>query len=267
MGLDILPVIGVGEEIPPGFIIEGFDYIRPLTDDICRHHIDHSRSLGLPDVVSRQKLTVIANGPSARDVNLKNIKTPTLAVNGALGLFLKQDCQPSYWAACDPQEQVADFIPDDPPKSSIYLVASKCHPSVFEKLKDRTVWLWHVGDDPTDRPRIPECSTITLCATWLMHRIGFNDFEYWGWDGCYMDGIHHSHGKEDHVYHDRIHINYGGEMKDGEIIGGRIFETTRSWASEAHGAGQFFQLAQYFDIGVKINGDGMFEAARKSLMD
>ncbi len=255
------------EDITPGTVITGFALKTPLTDDICRAHISQSLALGLPEVLGRRRLAVIANGPSAREADLHALSSDrsTLAVNGAIKLFLDQGLAPTYWACCDPQHYVLDYLPADPPRGTIYLVASKCHPSVFERLKGCDVRVWHLLDQTTTgKAHVPLACSITLCATWLLHRMGFTDFEYWGWDGCIMDG-------RDHAAHDiaqgiELHINYGGKIVDGEVIGGRNFGTSRSWAAEAQSAEQFFQLAKYFDISVKLNGDGMFQCAQEFIL-
>lgn len=266
MGLNP-PVIGPGEEIPPGSVIVDFEYLTPLDDATCRDHIRQNLARRLPEALTRKKLTVIASGPSAKYADLRCL-SDTLALNGALKLFTNEGLHPTFWACCDPQEIVSDFLPDNPPKETVYVVASKCHPKVFDKLKDRYVVVWHLRDyDAEGRSRIALASSVTISATWLMHRGGYTDFEYWGWDGCFMDGKHHATSDSDWSKVDRLHLNYGGELKDGEIIGGRIFETTRTWAAEAKGAEQFFQLAEYFDMKISIYGDGMFEAARKLLME
>jgi len=255
------------EEIEPGTEIVGFDFILPVSDEICRQQIAKSLNLGLPEATQRRRVTVIANGPTARQADLRAMLGPTLALNGALGLFLEQGLAPTYWAACDPQEYVASLLPDNPPLDTVYFVASKCHPAVFEKLKDRDVRLWHLLDHPAEgRQRIALASSVTISASWLMHRLGFTDFDYWGWDGCFMDGKNHAGHNADWSGVDTLHLNYGGKVENGEVIGGRTFATTRTWAAEAKGAEQFFQLAEYFDIGIKIHGDAMIECARQAVM-
>ena len=219
----------------------------------------------LPEAVTRKHLNVIANGPSALLADLPNL-TPTLALNGSIKLFTDAGLAPTYWAGCDPQAVLADYLPENPPESTVYFVASKAHPSVFEKLKGRDVRVWHLMDYPAERcSRIALAVSVTISATWLMHRLGFTDFDYWGWDGCFMDGRHHA--SDDSSWGDApLHINYGGKIVDGEVLGGRTFATTRSWASEALSAEQFCQLAKYFDIGVKLHGDGMFKCAIEAIL-
>lgn len=254
------------EEIAPGTEIVGFDFQLPVGADICLQQIGASIARGIPDAVERCALTIVANGPTARQVDLRGIETATLALNGSLKLFVDQGLAPTYWAACDPQERLADLLPDNPPEDTLYYVASKCHPAVFEKLKDRQVCLWHLCDHPAPgRVRQALACSVTISASWLMHRLGFTDFEYWGWDGCFVDGQHHA-GASDWPDVPVMHMNYGGKIQNGEVLGGRTFATTRSWAAEAKGADQFFQLAEYFDIGIKINGDGMFNSSRQAIL-
>ncbi len=255
----------VPEEIPAGAVIE-FAYVLPAGEDECRQNIDNSLSRYLPDAVRRQRLVIIANGPTARNVDLRKIKAPTLALNGSIKLFMEQGVVPTYWAVCDPQELVAGFLPDVPPIETTYFVASKCHAAVFEKLKERKVKLWHISDHRANgRWHIAPSSSVTITACWLMTRLGFTDFEFWGWDGCFMDGKHHASNNDDWSAIPIISLNYGGKIEDDEVIGGRTFSTTNTWAAEARGAEQFFQLAEYFDIGIKIHGDGMFACAQEFL--
>jgi len=262
------PIIQAGEEIPPGSIITGFEYITPLPDEVCNRHIADSLRLGLPEAVERRKLTIIAGGPSAAKVDLWSIDGPTLALNSALRLFVKQGLSPTYFAACDPQMEVADLIPDWVPENTTYLIASKCHPKVFRKLKHRDVRVWHMRDyDAHDRSRIALCCSVTLTATWLMHRLGYTDFEYWGWDGCFMDGKHHAAVDDDWSKVECLTVNWGGKIEGNEVVGGKTFDTTRTWVAEAKGAEQFFQLAEYFDIILKINGGGMMEHAKRHVME
>ena len=235
----------------------------PATEETCRHHIATAVARGLPEALSRQAITIIANGPTALDVDLRAIKGPTLAVNGAIRLFTDQGLAPTYWAACDPQALVADFLPDEPPMETIYLVASKCHPSVIEKLKGRDVRIWHVTAHPSEGlARVMGCTSITMCATWLLHRMGFTDFDYHGWDGCFIGGRHHA--SDDSQWDiEALEMDYDGEIVGDTTVGGRTFETARSWAAEAMDATLFFQLAERFDLGINIHGDGMFRYARE----
>ncbi len=255
------------EEIPEGAVIE-FDYILPVDVETCRQNVSVNCARKIPDAIPRRKLTIVANGPSSRNLDIWKIGGPILALNGAIKLFHDRGTWPTYWACCDPQELVADFLPERPPQETVYYVASKCHASVFQKLQNNIVRLWHVSDHKSEgRWHIAPSSSVTITACWLMNRLGFTDFEFWGWDGCFMDGKHHASNNDDWSSVPTLSLNYGGKIEGDKVIGGRTFTTTNTWAAEAKGAEQFFQLAEYFDIGIKINGDGMFACAQQFIKD
>lgn len=247
MALDVGPL----PQDMAGRVIE-FDIKTPCDEATIRANIAHALRLGLPEAnATPPRLTIVANGPSARQAPLDGL---TLALNGAMKLFLAQGKAPTYWAACDPQELVTQFLPDDPPKATIYLVASKCHPAVFEKLKGRDVRVWHVSDfvdDDTGLRPVPCALTITTIAIPLMLQLGFPRQHIWGWDACYGDdGSNHAVPQAHH---------------EPEIIeldlDGRIFRTTRSWAAEAQDAcNKMLPIYRYLGLDLVIQGDGLVRA-------
>lgn len=208
-----------------------FDVRTPLDDETLRRNVIHALSLGLTEAHpakfprSQPHLKVIAGGPSARQAPLDGA---TLTVNNALQLFTDAGKAPTYWAGCDPQAHLADFL-HDAPANTIYLVCSKCDPSVFEALRDRKVILWHI-DDPCvwdlveHRSPVQTACSITLTSFSLMRMLGYETFETWGWDGCYMDGKHHAN--------DQIHVGNDIEI----VVGDKTFQTTTNWALETQDA-------------------------------
>ncbi len=227
-----------------------FELSPPLDPDTIKGHIAHSLSLGLPTVKqgkNRGPINIIASGPSAKEAPLDG---PTIALNGALGLFTRSGKAPTYWAACDPRERIADFL-TDAPEETTYLVASKCHPKVFEALKGKRVLLWHLNDFETPKPAVPSAVSITLCAMSLLRYMGYNKMDVWGWDGCYgQDGSHH--------------VSHQPHEEDGTIIhlpDGQAFNTTMAWGMEAEDALIQLTLADYQPT---IHGNGMFQAILKN---
>ncbi len=225
-----------------------FDIRTPLPDDTIERHVRHALTLGLPELRDFEypwgdDLSVIASGPSAKHATLGG---KTLAINGALKLFTEKKIAPTYWIACDPQELVADFL-DEIPAMTVYLVASKCHPKVFERLKDRTVLLWHVHDTPTaklleDRFPVARAVSVTICAFEVMARLGWRLFHTWGWDGCIMDGAENARPQANSG--DRITVD----------VDGAEFPTTTTWALEAQDAAQ---ALRGFPFQINIHGGGM----------
>ncbi len=228
-----------------------FDVRVPVDDDGLRANVAANLARGLPEVPAytptSDLITIVANGPTARQCALAGA---TLALNGSIRLFNERGVAPTYWAGCDPQQHMADFL-TDPPKSTTYLVASKCHPDVFEALRDRRVLVWHVDDFATwdlvkDRAPVSTGVSITIVAFELMSRFGFGRFETWGWDGSYgPSGNSHA-----------VPQPHGGQDITVEV-GRASFATTTTWALEAQDARQkFLQTPR----NVKVKGGGMIGA-------
>ncbi|HTH96335.1 MAG TPA: hypothetical protein VL574_02905 [Stellaceae bacterium] len=229
-----------------------FEVHTPLTDEYLCRHVEASLALGLEEASvqapRRQRLTVVANGPSALQAPLG--RSPTLAINNALRLFVEHGLAPDFWIASDPQELVAGFLRDAPPMTT-YLVASKCHPAVFEALQGRRVLLWHCAEPATmallvGRLVVQTSISVTLCALNLMPVLGFHRMEVWGWDGCYIAGRDHA-VSQGHARND-ISVRLGPR---------RRFATTKTWAAEAEEAVRMFQATPRQ---VRIRGRGMIGA-------
>lgn len=244
----------------PGGLVQ-FDIRTPLDAVAIRAHIQSALARGLTEVEvmapREERLTIVANGPSALAAPLR--RPPTLAVNNALRLFADRGLAPDFWIASDPQEFVEEFL-RDPPRETVYLVASKCHPTVFEALRDRRVLLWHCAEPATldllvGHLVIQTSITVTLCALNLMPVLGYHRLETWGWDGCYLAGRDHAVAQPHRG--DDITIELGPTLTSTPTPTSaptQRFATTKSWAAEAQEAVRLFQGTRR---DVTIHGGGM----------
>lgn len=234
-----------------------FESVLPCDEATLARQVAYSASLGLPDADEGRLgvLNIVASGPSARKADFAQIgphlghaAQPVMAVNGALKLLLDQGIAPHWWAACDPQALVASFLPDSPPAQTTYLVAAKCHPSVFQKLKGRDVRLWYVGAAPEGHRSVKTACSVTLTAMSLMRHLGWRKFRVWGWDCCFdANGAHHAGDQGAPSEASRINLE----------VGPRVFQTTATWALEAQDAAHQLAMGDYE---VEIMGDGMVAA-------
>lgn len=236
-------------------------------DEDLAAHVAHALSLGLPEADCEQKnLHFIANGPSSLSYNFDaaanwhhypEAQVETATVNGGLKLFTDRGMAPTYWLCCDPQELVAtDFLSGVLPEETIYMVASKCHPSVFERLKDRKVVLWHVNDVPMKLVRQVPCAvSVTLCALMLFHRLMYRRIDAWGWDLCFaQDGTHHgATGDLDR----RVEIK---DLEIGEGDDALWFKSTPPWCAEITDATGVLPVLKWCGTDVVIHGGGMLGA-------
>jgi hypothetical protein len=234
-----------------------FQTVVPVDDDGLKANVRHALGLGLPDLRDfeypwQEPLHVIANGPSAWQAPIADRSLKTVALNNALSLFPHP---PTYWAACDPQPLVADFLTAHP-EQTVYLVASKCHPSVFERLQGHEVILWHVADSATwpilqDRFPVQAWTSITICIPELFARLGFRRFDMWGWDGCILDGAENAVSQ----------LNNEGRITLD--VAGQKFETCHTWALEAQSA---VTALAGFPFPVHVHGPGMVAAILKAFL-
>ncbi len=225
----------------------------PADGDTLRANVRHALGLGLPELRDfeyprGESLNVVANGPSALQAPLVG---PTVAVNGALKLFTDRGLAPTYWIACDPQELVVDFLGDDPPQETVYLVASKCHPSVFERLRNHKVVLWHLSELATrpvieDRLAVVPFRSVTTSGFGVYACLGWRDFHAWGWDCCALGGVENAVEQANGDMH-KINVNFNG----------RDFKTTGTWAAEAQDA---LAMLMGFPFPVTFHGPGMMGA-------
>jgi len=242
-----------------------FAVSTPATDDVLRENIAHALSLGLPEADCKVKhLNLIANGPSARRLRLSSLEGDTMALNGSIDLFTKEGGYPTYWIGCDPQENLANLLIDAPDKT-VYLVASKCHPKVFDRLWDRDVRLWHVNDIPIpDKRQVPCAVSVTICALLLAQRLGYRSVDVHGWDCCYENERHHA-GHELATglpaTSQRITIKVGGEDNaDYTDPTARYFDSNPTWACEINDAKGVLPVVRWAGTEVKIHGPSMIAA-------
>jgi hypothetical protein len=237
-----------------------FQEMLPCDSAQIARNVAHALSLGLPDADEGRLdvLNIVASGPSAAFADFEAIGSgftgpvlaaqPVLAVNGALKMLLDRGIAPHFWAACDPQPLVADFVPDIPPVSTTYLICAKCDPAVFTKLKNRDVKLWYVGDAPEGHRNVKTACSVTLTVLSLMRHLGWRKFRIWGWDCCFdVAGAHHASDQGAPSEDARINL----------IVGERSWPTTHPWALEAQDAAHQLAAADY---DVEIMGDSMVAA-------
>lgn len=120
-----------------------------------------------------------------------------ISVSGAHDFLLKNNLVPDYHVECDPRPHKTDNI-KLPDKRINYLIASVCHPSLFERLKDCEVRLWHVSEGESNMRLIDERGekvetmisgggSVGLRSITLMYLLGYRDFSIFGMDCSFKD--------------------------------------------------------------------------------
>lgn len=158
-------------------------------------------------------LAVVAGSPSLEQTveelrKLSNdVNCDICAVNGSFDWLRDRGINPRFHLIVDPQPKHARYV-QRPSYDTQYLLASQCHPTVFEPLATHSVDLWHVNNQ-YEYPLLRNCgepfslimcgSTAGLAAISVNWLRGYRNFAVFGMDGC-VPAI----GARGHVYENNL---------------------------------------------------------------
>ena len=212
-----------------------------------------------PAVVSHDgTLVLVGSGPSLptviEEIRAERVKgRPLLAINGAHDFLYEHDLPPDLFLTVDPRDLRHNLKHKD--RYTLYLLASRCAPEVFEHLKDQRIMLWHSwgkGEEVDAVKSITKYaigggSTSGLRAIMVGYMMGFRNFILFGYDSCNApDGTKRFDGSQTGVTRD-------------VICGDRTFSCNMAMAAQANE----FQLCTYGlmpDIHIEARGDGLIAA-------
>ena len=228
-----------------------------------KHNIAQGWAQAMPHDPNDFECVVLGGGPSMAtcedDIKAKRAAGMKLiTLNGAYHWALDHGLTPSAQIIVDAREFNKRFT-KPVVDTCVYLLASQCHPAVFEGLpKDRT-YLWHTNPEPIRAlldaqydlwQSIPGGSTVLLRAIPLMRMLGYSKFHLYGCDSCVAPEDvtrHHAYAQPE---------NDGGIVLPVTLSDGRIFYANPWMVSQAQ---EFVALIQrmgdLFDLA--IYGDGL----------
>ena len=193
-------------------------------------HMAENIRRGLPQVqpcaLIDKHASILAGGPSAADT-LDILRgemycgSTLVCVNNSAKFAIDNDIivldggDPYVHILIDGRPFMADFIHNANPNDCIYLVASQCHPLVFDSLLSQgcDVRIFHCdfdGKDDKNRDArmleryylgplgsnwlfIEGGITVSLRSIMLMRLLGYQYFHIHGLDSCWLNGKHHAY--------------------------------------------------------------------------
>ena len=217
-----------------------------------------------PDTV----ISLLAGGPSLKDF-WGDIEEKwrggqkIVTVNGTYNECLKRGINPSAQIVTDARDHNLRFVQPVIPTCK-YLLASQCHPSLFDAVPPEQIHVWHtpIGDSELTKIveeelharnqiwyPVPGGSTVTLRAMTLLRILGFCKMEIYGFDSCLADdGSHHAYEQKE---------NDGKEVIISVICGGRVFRCHSWMASQAQ---EFLDQMRHLlldEVEIMVHGDGL----------
>ena len=193
-------------------------------------------------------LSLCGSGPSLA-AKLHELTGDVLACNGAIGFLLDRGIVPRHAMLWDAAPIVAEFAVPHP--DITYFVASRCHPSVFERLAGCKVVVWHAGGDHnvddflSDRkihePMLQGGTTAVTRGMYLAFALGYKDLHLFGADSCYTDGA--------------THVEGASKVPEGLVnvmVGGRWFKSTCQWAAQIEEIKIIYPMMMQPEVGARI---------------
>ena len=152
--------------------------------------------------------SLVGAAPSIKQT-YKDLKGDVVAINSAIGFLLDNGVVPKYAMLWDGADIVEEFARPHPEVT--YLIASRCHAKVFERLKDCKVVVWHAGGDHDifdvmqkqeviqkigiSQPLVLGGSAGITRGIFLVAALGYSDVHLFGADSSYSsEGKTHVNG-------------------------------------------------------------------------
>lgn len=257
-------------EQSPAFTTERFPTRVHDTPERLRAHVLYAVDQDLPLVlpISAHDMTLVAVGSSPSVKNhIEDIRGASASgefvscVNAAHDWLIAQGIVPNFCVLLDSSEKLVEMI--TPHEDVIYLVASQCHPSLFNSLRDNTVLLWHamiprddLGADLFDVLRLGGAtgkqwaisggSTAMLRTVNIGKHLGFRRFKLYGLDSSYAESGEH-------------HVSPGHPVSPLLVdaqYGDRTFLTNNQFAVQAHDFEASY-LTAWEGCRIDVIGDGL----------
>jgi hypothetical protein len=168
---------------------------------------------------------------------------------------IKLGIKPTYAVECDPTVEQTKYYTQKVDGTK-YLVGSRCDRTMFETLKDREVYLWHMWENDLGKPIYKGepafvCgATVMLAAMPLALSLGYREFHFYGIDSSFKSFEQH------HAYGDVPESSQHIQVKVGDKDKGRTYETTATWIGQAQ---QYQEMVAHWGHMFKghFHGDGM----------
>lgn len=183
---------GIGS---PALAILQLEMQANTTDKQLRSNLEHVKGLGLPELTLADAhdrvLAIVGSGPSLRST-WRHIPhdCDVMALNGAYGFLRERGRTANYFAMLDARSVNVNFL-NDPSADTQYLLASQCHPNIFDRLKSFGRFVFHLCT-PTAKAAFPEAKlyiggggTIGLTAFGLALALGYRKVILYGYDSSF----------------------------------------------------------------------------------
>ena len=231
------------------------------------------------DLLNKEQGTVsiVGSGPSLKETwrDLKKRRGDIVACNASNQFLLERGIVPKYVMIFDADILAEEFV-TTPHEDVTYLLASRCHPKLFEHLEGYRVVVWHAkGDLNIERlleknkrmePMIGGGSAAVTRSMFMVHPMGYRDMHLYGADSSYNNAETKSRYARSVIERDDLqgssdasHIRRSTTVEKFLAIGvnGRVFHTTPWMAGQAEDFKVLAPSLQRLGMKISVHGDGL----------
>lgn len=230
-----------------------------LRDEQIKLAIKRTKDRIQPHTPREDSIAVVGFGPSLKETweKIKDYKF-VMSCSGSHKFLIEHEIIPNWHVEVDPRAHKVDLI-GPPHKDVEYLIASACHPKVFDHLEGYSVKLWHVfttGEGarilPPGEWAITGGCDVGLRALTIARFFGFTDLHIFGMDGSAPAGIGRHAAAHPH----------GDKQKLKECpYKDQTFYTTEGMLAAAQQ--MWHELDQMPDVKPTFHGDGLIQTMAK----
>lgn len=241
-------------------------------DDVIFSHVAANSKRAIPWLEKSEAgpcpCLIVGGGPSLRDT-LPSIKVcakmgwPVFALNAA-AKFLSEHDVPNWQIMIDPREGNLDYLDD---KASGYILASQCHPALFDRLEGQSVVGFHVamegiGDHIADlrtATLIGGGITSGLTALALVYTLGYREIHLHGYDSSDAeDGNAHAYAQDEtRAEKKRLNCKYRGKH----------YRCSFAMYKQAEEFEKFSRMLADMDAVIHVHGSGLLPDIAKAIAE
>ncbi len=242
--------------------------ILNTADDDIKANVKHNIAQGWEQIIPHEandlEVMILAGGPSLNEHvdEIKRLRAngvKLITMNGTYNWAIENGLTPSAQVMVDARQFNARFT-KPVVDGCKYILASQCHPDVFEGLpRDRT-YIWHTSTDHITELlneqypawfSIPGGTTVLLRTIPLFRMLGYRKYYLFGADSCLSDDevAHHAYSQPE---------NDNSPIVKVQVPGGKLYKCHPWMASQAQ---EFVDLVKFLgeEIDLEIYGDGLLK--------
>jgi hypothetical protein len=198
---------------------------------------------------------LVGSGPSLADT-LEEVRErftagdTVFAMNGAANYLNAHGIRPDFQVMIDPREETKQLIgPADD-----HLIASQCHPSVFDAVPHAKLYHLQIEGIDDDLPEYPHpfalvggAASVGNTSTVLAYVLGYRTLHLYGYDSSHRDA-------QSHAFHQK--------MNDGEpncIVAwnGKNYRTSLTMKLQAEKAQETLRALETAGVEIHVHGSGL----------